>query len=451
MTEAVSHVFKVPSLLASRFSDPVMLLHPAMLAQASSMLSLVAARAERKEWALDERAAGDDFWNPDEPYLARLRPYEVRDGVLQVPVKGVLLADFPYAVGSWATGFEYIRQCVARGAADANVRGFSFNVDSPGGHAAECFEAAKFVSSTLAASKKPSVALCTLACSAAFATAICADTVIITDSAEVGSVGVIVTHIEYSKALADAGIKPTIISAGEGKGDGNPLVPLSKEAKARMQDRVDFFYAKFTSHVASARDLSVDAVVKAGAYTYYSKAALDVGFADKIVESLSVGYDDLGPTGDEEDEDDGDTGDIDMTKQTEDKTEAKGFTQADLDAARAEGAKTERSRLTAIMALPEAKGREKSALNFAVKTDMEASAVADMLKDIPAEKAEAPKTEEKPAKTTAKEDAKFDEAMSKTENPGVSPEGGKEPPRTQGALDAVSALAARSGRRRSVK
>jgi hypothetical protein len=48
--------------------------------------------------------------------LARAyRPYVVRDGVLRIPVKGVLLHDFPFAFGSWATGYTYIARALDRG------------------------------------------------------------------------------------------------------------------------------------------------------------------------------------------------------------------------------------------------------------------------------------------------------------------------------------------------
>lgn len=438
-------VLRIPAVFASRFSDPVMLLHTELLDHVSSILNLAALRIERKGVDLEEmnaEQASGDFWNPESPFVSRLRPYNVKNGVLEIPVKGALLAEFPYQFGAWATGYEYIRQAVMRGAEDANVRSIAFMVDSPGGHAAECFEASKFIRATLAKSKKPSASYCALACSGAFAIAICADKVLATDSAEVGAVGVIVTHFEYSEALAQAGVKPTIITAGKGKGDGNSLTPLSEDAKARMQERANFFYGKFTKHVATSRDLSVDAVVKAGAYTYYSQDALDVGYADQIVETLSVGYEDVGIAGTDEDEDeDGDT--------TMSKTETSTFTQADIDNARAEGASAERQRLSEIMSLPEAAGREKVAMNFATKTDMAPAAVADMLKDVPAVATQpAPAAEVKGKDGKVEDDKKFDEAMSKTQNPEVKPGAAKPDERTQrlaGPRAAIAALAKHKG------
>ena len=41
-------------------------------------------------------STGDDFWLDEDDWRAVLQPYTVVDGVLQIPVRGVLLHDFPY-------------------------------------------------------------------------------------------------------------------------------------------------------------------------------------------------------------------------------------------------------------------------------------------------------------------------------------------------------------------
>src|SRR5699024_6624417 len=81
-----------------------------------------------------------DFWFQDDDWRSSLRPYVVRDGVLQIPVKGVLLHNFPYQFGSWATGYTYIQRAFERGLDDDQVKGIALVVDSPGGEVAGNFD-----------------------------------------------------------------------------------------------------------------------------------------------------------------------------------------------------------------------------------------------------------------------------------------------------------------------
>ena len=71
----------------------------------------------------------DDFW----AYVPSLRPYRVDNGVLTIPVQGMLLNGFPYQFGGMATGYDYIERAVARGVQDSAVREIVFDINSPGG------------------------------------------------------------------------------------------------------------------------------------------------------------------------------------------------------------------------------------------------------------------------------------------------------------------------------
>jgi hypothetical protein len=81
--------------------------------------------------ARTQAATSSSFW-PDDPdsYLAMIRPYQVNDdGILTIPVQGVLLSNFPYSF-QWATGYDYILQAMIRGMADYAVRGIALAVNS---------------------------------------------------------------------------------------------------------------------------------------------------------------------------------------------------------------------------------------------------------------------------------------------------------------------------------
>ena len=84
-----------------------------------------------------------------------------------------------------------------------------------------------------------------------------------TPGGEVGSIGVWQAHEDMSKALDDAGLKITLVSAGKFKTEGNPYNPLDEDAKAFMQLRTDEYYTAFTKAVSKGRNVPV-ATVRGG-------------------------------------------------------------------------------------------------------------------------------------------------------------------------------------------
>jgi signal peptide peptidase SppA len=146
--------------------------------------------------------------------------------------------------------------------ADETVGQILIDIDSPGGSVYGVAELADEIQSARA--QKPVVAIAnSLAASAAYWIGCSAGEVYVTPGGEVGSIGVWQAHQDYSKALDDAGVKTTLISAGKYKVEGNPYSPLDDEAQSFMQSRVDDYYAAFTKAVArgQGRVLGADAAL----------------------------------------------------------------------------------------------------------------------------------------------------------------------------------------------
>jgi signal peptide peptidase SppA len=93
--------------------------------------------------------------------------------------------------------------------------------------------------------------------SAAYWIGSAASEVVATPSAMVGSVGVVVVHMDESKALEMLGVKPTFITAGKYKAEGDPAQPLTDAARERLQEMVDQYYAAFVGGVARGRGVPV--------------------------------------------------------------------------------------------------------------------------------------------------------------------------------------------------
>ncbi len=68
-----------------------------------------------------------------------------------------------------------------------------------------------------------------------------------------GSIGVVMTHADYSRKLDRVGITPTLIHSGQQKVDGNAYQPLDADTKARLQAEVDGLREDFVQLVARGR------------------------------------------------------------------------------------------------------------------------------------------------------------------------------------------------------
>lgn len=384
--------------LAARFTDVPSLVTPKMPERFQAALRVVAAHPRAGELLAGYAANDDDFWYAADDWRAVLRPYVVRDGILHIPVKGILLHDFPWAFGSWATGYLYIARALARGLADMNVVAIALVCDSYGGELAGCFELVDKIYA--ARSIKPIRAFShEFAFSAGYAVASAASKIIVSRTGGVGSIGIVTSHFDVSRAMEDAGYKITFIFSGAHKVDGNSYEPLPADVKARIQQLCDEPYALFCEIVARNRGLDVKAVRATEAECFTAGEAVENGLADAIGpfdEAVAAFNADLSAA-DEEGEDgmsnpNNAAGPAASAAAIE-AAQAAGRTEGET-AGKAAGAKegkeAERQRVAAILGCDEAKGRDKLAQHLAFKTDMSADDAKAMLAAAPKEAAAAP-------------------------------------------------------------
>lgn len=110
-----------------------------------------------------------------------------------------------------------------------------------------------------------------------------ADEVIANPSARVGSIGVVVSLMNNSKQLEKEGLERIYLYKGNNKvaldSDGN----FSESFLNTIDEMITESYRDFTSHVASARGMSVQQVVDTQASVYTADKALKVGLVDKVM------------------------------------------------------------------------------------------------------------------------------------------------------------------------
>jgi ClpP class serine protease len=233
--------------------------------------------APRGPLALDPRAYGVMFAAEEAPET------RIVDGVAFVYVRGPLAA----RSGGWCDSYEAILERVASALAKAPRR-VVLDLDSPGGAAQGCFEAARQLRAACRAAAVPLHAYVSgAACSAAYALACAADDVFVTPTAVVGSIGVYEMLASQADADAALGLAYRIVATGERKADGNPHVPISDSAVAAAQAAVDSLGELFFALVEEMRGVPASQVRALDGAIAIGRAAVARGLADREVLSVS--------------------------------------------------------------------------------------------------------------------------------------------------------------------
>ena len=237
---------------------------------ASEFKELAAGSEEDRPKPHGSRYVGDFApADPSNPRAGR-KPYRTtEEGVAIVPVHGSLVnrGGFLDAM-SGITSYEKIKYQIDAAARDGDVKSILLDIDSGGGEAIGAFEAGDAV--RLATASKQVVAVANgLCCSAAYAIASGASRIVSSKSSVVGSIGTALLHLDRSKQLADAGIKPTLFVTGKRKGDGSPFFELSDEVKGELRSYINRVNSNFLNLVSSHRGVSAEQLLALEAGVFY--------------------------------------------------------------------------------------------------------------------------------------------------------------------------------------
>jgi len=248
--------------------------------------AILPSKLEEIEAVLEFHMAGGKFTASE--LEARIgggssRPEIAQSGAVAViPLQGVIahrMGSMTEMSGGVST--ERIAAMLKQAVADPNVGSIVLDVNSPGGTVAGVTELAADIRA--AAAKKPVIAqVNALAASAAYWAISGATEIVVTPSGDVGSIGVITSHLDTTEADAKTGVKRTVISAGKYKAEG--AGPLTEDAQTAIQARVNEFYAMMTADIAKGRGVPV-AEVRGGfgeGRLVGAKAAVASKMADRI-------------------------------------------------------------------------------------------------------------------------------------------------------------------------
>jgi signal peptide peptidase SppA len=377
----------------------------------------------------DNLAAGSKFAS---------KPYLVTDaGIGVVGIYGALLQRWAFDMASCTSmaSYQVIKQTLDMMQADPDVRGILLEFDSPGGEVAGNFELARQMLARRG--EKPIWSHVNEgAYSAAYSLAAASDRIVVPQAGSVGSIGVVMVHVDQSKRDERMGLAYTFIYAGARKVDFNSHAPLGKKAQELATAEVVRLYDMFAGHVAAARSLDVQAVIDTEAGVFAANDAKTIGLVDAIggfdetlaeltdyvASKASAGFATAGGTAARHNH--GGTemsttnGAAPNTSAATPPTPVAGVPEADVvqreTAARAAGAADERKRIGAILNHEAAAPRQKLAKKLAFDTDMSVEASASVL--------EAAAAEQGADASTAAFVSPLAAAMATLPNPAVGPD-----------------------------
>jgi signal peptide peptidase SppA len=231
----------------------------------------------------EDFAAAAAAYTPSPPDASQ-PPYETIDGVAHIPIVGTITRRAGFlSLLFGATSLDELSRSVAAAVADRSVDAIALMIDSPGGTVSGLSGAADLIHAARRVKPVAAHAAGTMA-SAAYWLGSAAGRVIVEPAAQVGSIGVLMVHTDFSVADAKYGIKTTYLTAGHYKAMGNDAEPLSDEARAYFQGQLDHIYGLFIDAVARHRGVDAETVRTdmADGRVFIGAQAVEAGLADAV-------------------------------------------------------------------------------------------------------------------------------------------------------------------------
>lgn len=274
----------LPHLACRVFGTPLLIARAKLDVILSVLLPRMSVSPDRHSTALDSSGALRSSGVTTAASTIDLTALDsAHAGIAVIPILGSLVKrTVGLQVESGLTSYAAIADQIDSAVADPGVSGIVLDIDSPGGEAAGVFELSRRIHA--AGQQKPIWAVANdAAFSAAYAIAASAERLFITETAGVGSIGVIALHVDQSARDATDGLRYTAITAGEHKNDFSPHEPLSVQAHASLQAEVDRLYAIFTDQVAQMRGIKPQSVRSTQAALFFGEDAVKAGLADGVL------------------------------------------------------------------------------------------------------------------------------------------------------------------------
>ncbi|MDT2760114.1 signal peptide peptidase SppA [Enterococcus xiangfangensis] len=205
--------------------------------------------------------------------------------IVKLVVEGAIIDDG--TSGLFSTGgynHESFMKQLAKIRNDSKVKGILLEINSPGGSVYETAEITRALKELQASKKIPIYAsMESQAASGGYYIAANSDKIYATEDTMTGSIGVIMSSMNYSGLMEKLGISDTTIKSGALKDIGSSSRPQTEEDKKVLQAFVDSMYGRFVKTVAEGRDMKEADVRKlADGRIYDGTQAVENGLVDTL-------------------------------------------------------------------------------------------------------------------------------------------------------------------------
>jgi protease-4 len=206
--------------------------------------------------------------------------------VMRIPVSGVLTRSQSSGVfGDVSDPVGTVLACIQDATQDEEVMAIILEIDSPGGEvtASDVIYKALLDFKKARKGRKVVALFGDVAASGAFYIAMAADYIVVQPTTITGSIGVLISTMNF-KGLGDMlGVKDVTIKSGPNKDLLNPLREITPAEKALVQAVVDDIYVRFVKIVCEGRHLEEPAVkLIADGRILTAQQALDAKLVDEI-------------------------------------------------------------------------------------------------------------------------------------------------------------------------
>lgn len=212
----------------------------------------------------------------DPAYLHQLRPHAAvgtdfptagmleRDRMTTANRVAVITVDdvlVPRGGFWWGIPMDALGTLIKKLAADPSVSAIVLDIDSPGGSVFGMQELNDAILEARTKTPIHGVANPLAASGALWLLSTCTKR-FVSPSGNVGSHGVRYEQWDYSGQLEEFNIKREVFTSSPRKNEFDNLAPISEEARARLQQVVDYYHAKFTTALAKNYGLSKQRIEK---------------------------------------------------------------------------------------------------------------------------------------------------------------------------------------------
>ncbi|MBL4849331.1 MAG: signal peptide peptidase SppA [Planctomycetes bacterium] len=212
---------------------------------------------------------------------------EGEDKIALIELKGVIAEQQTTGGGMFGVQVNLVERLereFAQAGADDKVKAVLFRIDSPGGTVSASDQIWHVVSEFRRTQNKPVIVHMGGTCaSGGYYIAVACDALICEPTTITGSIGVILSTLNFSELLKKYGVSDVTIKSGANKDLLNSTAPPNAEHLEILQGMVDESHARFVELVAKGRPIDPETVAKlADGRIYTAKQALKHKLVDGI-------------------------------------------------------------------------------------------------------------------------------------------------------------------------